>query len=161
MTTPTTAVARSEDEPNTDGHSWPCRSYPHQRDEGDGFVDDDSKLERIAAARKDELIERWTELAPKAHYRTRALAAKCGVCPRTLERQFNQVLGLNPKEWLSRLLITEAKRSLLAGRPVKGFVVELGFSQVRNFSRFFRQKTGVAPREFVDRERCRLLSKKA
>jgi AraC-like DNA-binding protein len=64
-------------------------------------------------------------------------------------RKFTRELGLSPKAFVSRALVRKA--SLLLGGPgmtVKEAAGRLNFSSEYYFSRFFKQHTGLSPREF-------------
>jgi transcriptional regulator GlxA family with amidase domain len=45
-------------------------------------------------------IQNWSELAHEAKWSAAALAKKCGVSLRTLERHFLKAMGRRPQTWL-------------------------------------------------------------
>jgi AraC-like DNA-binding protein len=63
-----------------------------------------------------------------------------------------------PQEHLHRRLVQRACSGLLAGERVKDTAEALGFTSEFYFSRFFKARTGIAPRDFarVARGDCRL-----
>ncbi len=63
-------------------------------------------------------------------------------------RQFTRHLGLAPKAWLAERLLERACARLLAGEQVQGVAANLGFTSPFYFSRFFKARIGVSPKEF-------------
>lgn len=92
-----------------------------------------------------ELIERRC----RADLRIGELAAAVGMCREHFARRFRQQLGLSPREQLHRRLAQRAGLRLLAGARVREVAEEFGFSSESVFSRFFKQRTGQAPRRFA------------
>ena len=65
--------------------------------------------------------------------------------------QFKKEYGLSPQEYLLNLRIEKAKLLLLKerGLAIKDIAFSVGYTDPLYFSRLFRQKTGVSPKEFV------------
>lgn len=63
-------------------------------------------------------------------------------------RQFRRDLGVGPKEWLAGRVLERACARLLAGEQVQEVAAALGFASPFYFSRFFKARTGISPREF-------------
>lgn len=97
---------------------------------------------RIRAAL--ELIEHGC----RADLRVPELAHAAGLGREGFSRLFRREIGLSPQEHLHRRLVQRAARLLLDGKKVKEAADALGFSTEFAFSRFFRARTGVPPRDF-------------
>lgn len=76
------------------------------------------------------------------------LAGELGLRRETLSRQFRSEVGLTLQEHLHRRLVQLAAPRLLAGERVKDVAERLGFTSEFYFSRFFKRRTGSAPRDF-------------
>ena len=63
----------------------------------------------------------------------------------TLERAFKNVLGLTPKQAVTRFKLERSMELLKQGIPIKMIVKELGFSSVYHFSNTFKAVTGIRP----------------
>ncbi len=64
-------------------------------------------------------------------------------------REFRKHVGIPPREHLSRRLVQRACSRLLDGQQVKEVAEGLRFSSEFSFSRFFKSRTGVPPRDFA------------
>ena len=76
--------------------------------------------------------------------------------PRTLQRQFQDTVGLGPYEWLIRERVALAKDLLQAGRHSLTHVADsVGFKSQETFRRHFRRVAGTSPatyrRQFANR----------
>jgi AraC-like DNA-binding protein len=82
------------------------------------------------------------------------LAASLGLSTRQLYRIFRQHTGLSPYRYHLQLRIERAKR-LLHGTStsVQGIADALGFESPFNFSKVFKQKTGMSPSQWRRGER--------
>jgi AraC-like DNA-binding protein len=96
---------------------------------------------------KSELrrITTWSELAQTSNYDAKALAEKCGVCVRQLQRFFREATGMSPQRWLNQLRLYQALVLLSHGMNVKEVARELGFKQRTHFSRVFKRFHGISP----------------
>jgi AraC family transcriptional activator FtrA len=66
--------------------------------------------------------------------------------PRTLLRQFRDVTGLPPGEWIVRERVAAAREMLESGRMPIGRVAEqAGFGSHESFRRHFRLLIGASP----------------
>jgi transcriptional regulator GlxA family with amidase domain len=90
-------------------------------------------------------IQNWPELAQAANWSASALAKKCDVSVRTLERYFRKELSKTPKAWLSERRQGQAIELLRDGFSVKETAARLGYKQAGNFSRKFAKHWGVCP----------------
>jgi AraC family transcriptional regulator, transcriptional activator of pobA len=69
--------------------------------------------------------------------------------PKTLSNLFALSKNKSPKEIIDDRLYLEACKVLrYTSKSVKEIGFELGFEDLANFSRFFRNKAGIAPREY-------------
>lgn len=100
-------------------------------------------LREIAAAFMESVEHHVVERSVAWH------AGQIGASTRTVRRAAAAVTGRSPKELIDARLILEAQRRLAHGDdPVSQIARELGFSEVSNFTKFFRHRTGHAPTEF-------------
>lgn len=77
------------------------------------------------------------------------LAAEAGLSPHHFARQFKDVVGEAPHQYLSRLRLEKARDLLGASEmPLVEVALECGFSSQARFSTVFSQATGTTPREF-------------
>ncbi|WP_167019607.1 helix-turn-helix transcriptional regulator [Chitinophaga sp. Cy-1792] len=92
----------------------------------------------------EHLLEQW----PIKYY-----AQELNVTQRTLENAFVKGEHTTPKKWLMERLILEIKRRLCyeGDIPIKSLADLLGFKEVSNFVKFFKNETGVTPVEFRKR----------
>ncbi|WP_176011914.1 AraC family transcriptional regulator [Victivallis sp. Marseille-Q1083] len=89
-----------------------------------------------------------------ARTRIDELAAAAGRSRDRLSREFSRDFRLPLKEFLGRELCRRAEFELLCGSgSIKELADRLGFSSEFYFSRFFRRRTGLSPREFRRRHR--------
>lgn len=64
-------------------------------------------------------------------------------------REFRRQVGIPPMEHVHRRLVQHACSGLLAGKKVKDVALDLNFTSEFYFSRFFKRRTGIAPRAFA------------
>lgn len=90
------------------------------------------------------------EKAEGVSYSVNELAAACHVCQSLFRKRFHQCFGMSPKEYSLNLQIDKAKKMLLKeGLSVSLICDVLGFSSPAYFSRIFKRKTGMTPREYA------------
>lgn len=67
----------------------------------------------------------------------------------SLEKAFKKYEQTTPKQWLIQILILEIKQELRYTRlTVSEIAFRYGFSDVSNFTKFFKKNTGITPTEF-------------
>ena len=82
-------------------------------------------------------------------YTLEGLAAQYGLSPSYLAHSFKKITGTSVINYLRLCRITAAKKLLASSdMPVSRIVASCGFSDHSNFSREFRQETGISPTEF-------------
>ena len=90
-------------------------------------------------------IQNWPGLARQAKWSASALAAKCGVSVRTLERHFLKQMGKPPKLWLAEQRQLMAIELLRNGSTVKEAAGHAGYGHASTFSREFKKNWGNCP----------------
>jgi AraC-like DNA-binding protein len=81
-------------------------------------------------------------------------ARRLGYSPRTLSRAAQDATGRSAKQFLDDRVVLEAKRLLAhTGITVAECARRTGFDDPANFSKFFRERAGLAPGAFAARAR--------
>jgi AraC-like DNA-binding protein len=89
--------------------------------------------------------EIWKKLAFSAQFKANALADLCGVSLRTLQRYFSRHDVGTVSDWLQSIRLDEAYKRLKAGVRVKEVAYDLGYKQLSQFSRDFKNRYGIPP----------------
>jgi len=97
-------------------------------------------------------IQNWPELAKEANWSATALAKKCRVSVRTLERYFLNIYGKSPTAWLREDQMRKAAELLQDNSSVKEVATRLGFTNQHHFSREFKRQKGYPPNQFRVRQ---------
>lgn len=95
------------------------------------------------------------EADPSREFSVKALAAACGVAPRTLQKHFRSFVGRTPHEVQSTLRMERARRDLLLGLPaasVTDIALRWGFRHLGRFAVLYRRRYGESPSATL---RCR------
>jgi AraC-like DNA-binding protein len=80
---------------------------------------------------------------------TGALAKAVGTSERTLHRKIYQAMGLTPYELILRIRIRAAAQKLVSTNDtISEIALNHGFCDQSAFTKHFRQRTGVTPRQF-------------
>jgi transcriptional regulator GlxA family with amidase domain len=90
-------------------------------------------------------IKNWPELGRQSNWGAVALAKKCDVSIRTMERHFLKNMGRTPKKWLSEQRQKQARELLADGASIKETAAELGYKHAHHFSRGFKRYWGISP----------------
>lgn len=93
----------------------------------------------------------WRELAARADYDPVVAARLLKMSLRQLERKCQRLFGCPPRQWFQRERMTRAGLLLAAGQSAKSIALELGYSQLANFSRDFKHHHGRCPTAFAPR----------
>lgn len=71
------------------------------------------------------------------------------VAAKQLSKILQTIVGKTPKQFIDDRIVLEAKRLLVYGdESIKEITFLLGFEEPTNFSKFFREQTGLSPAEF-------------
>lgn len=90
-------------------------------------------------------------LAANAHRRITLAeaAARAGFSPFHFHRLFQRAFGETPQEFVTRLRMDRAKRSLRTSvDSVSEICFEVGYESIGTFSSLFRREVGVPPSQF-------------
>lgn len=80
----------------------------------------------------------------------KALADICNISEVYLRKLFLKHLKLTPKQYITEIRISKAKQLLSDGNiKIKAVSEECGFDSSYNFTRFFKNKTGITPTEYL------------
>lgn len=100
------------------------------------------------AARLARLID-VVRAHPAHDWTLAALADRAAMSARTLQRQFQQSLGMSPVDWLVRERVELARQLLeTSARPLSQVSTLAGFGSDESFRRHFRLATGVSPQAY-------------
>ena len=97
------------------------------------------------AARLARLLDR-VRASPADDWTLATLADRAAMSVRTLQRQFQQSLGMSPIDWLVRERVEVARQMLeTSARPLGQVAALAGFGSDESFRRHFRLAAGVSP----------------
>ena len=97
------------------------------------------------AARLARLMD-FVRAHPTGDWTLASLADRAAMSVRTLQRQFQQSLGMSPMDWLVRERVELARQLLeTSTRPLAQVASLAGFGSDESFRRHFRLATGVSP----------------
>lgn len=72
-----------------------------------------------------------------------------GITAKPLSKALQATIGKTPKQYIDDRILLEAKRLLVySNETIKEITFMLGFEEPTNFSKFFREQTGLSPAEF-------------
>lgn len=83
----------------------------------------------------------------------KSLADEVHMSPSSFRHHFTEITGTPPVEYLLRLRLRKAILMLTSPTSVSGVALQSGFRDNNYFSRQFRKRTGLSPREFQKRYR--------
>ena len=82
------------------------------------------------------------------------LAHECKISEEYFRKLFKKTYGISPKQYITDMRINKAKQLLKEGFLKINAISQLcGFSNQYHFCRFFKQKTGFTPTEFMKQNR--------
>lgn len=88
--------------------------------------------------------------APDAEWTLDRMAAHAGMSRSAFAAAFKQATGTTPAAYALDWKLSVAASLLRTGRAVKQVALQLGFADAPTFSRAFRRRMGVSPREWLD-----------
>ena len=116
------------------------------------------KLFRFASASEGLAIRSWPDFGKLAEYMEdhiqksasiTAMAKAGGVSKRTLLRRFKTQTGMSPMECLTQMRLSKACRLLReSSMEIKHIAISCGFPDSNYFSRQYKKRLGVSPRQF-------------
>jgi AraC family transcriptional activator FtrA len=94
----------------------------------------------------------WIRAHPALEHTINSLSRRVSMSPRTLQRQFQETVGLAPYDWLVRERVAIAKDLLQSKTYSLSRVAEtVGFKSQETFRRHFRRVAGVSPISYRQR----------
>lgn len=82
------------------------------------------------------------------------IAKDLGINRTYLSNFINDTFCMNFNNWVNGLRIEEAKRVMLANRriPLSELATSVGFTDLTHFSKLFKQKEGIAPSYWLQKQ---------
>ncbi|MBI3283536.1 MAG: transcriptional regulator FtrA [Burkholderiales bacterium] len=97
------------------------------------------------SGRLSKLLD-WIRKNPALDHSLRSLAGRAAMSERTLQRQFSQLTGYSPYDWIIRERVASAKEMLEGSTHGLSHIMELtGFGSEESFRRHFRRIVGTNP----------------
>lgn len=82
------------------------------------------------------------------------LAHECKISEEYFRKLFKKIYGISPKQYITDMRINKAKQLLTEGcMKINAISEQSGFSNPYHFCRFFKQKTGMTPTEFMNQNK--------
>jgi len=129
-----------------------------QTDHGEPFADLDQGLRILNSSTNKQIIEvntRASLLSLRAkrmidenyliYPSISRIAARIGVSPEHLSRQFKRDYGLSPSSYLHQLRVAEATFRLSLGEQIIDISQEVGYNDLSRFYKQFKKSTGTSP----------------
>lgn len=99
------------------------------------------------------LFERFMDVLGRSHQQERTVqfyADRLCVTPKYLSMVVKEYSGKTPTDWISEYVIAEAKSLLHYSQfSPQEVAYRLNFPSMASFSKFFKQKTGISPRQYI------------
>jgi len=109
-------------------------------------------------SREDDLLEgamkHLSESISDPALSNASLAAASSISEVYFRRLFKARYGVTPKQYILSLRISMAKELLSSGGSVSSVAEKCGFSGVYQFSRCFREITGISPSEYAGKRKA-------
>nr|WP_239565825.1 AraC family transcriptional regulator [Paenibacillus sacheonensis] len=100
----------------------------------------------------DRVSEAFSEILtdmvrhPERHYTLNELGEKYHMHPTYITNQFKKIFQLTPKQLQSKIRVDKAQKMLLADRTgIAQIGYSLGYADIDDFTRFFKNQVGVSP----------------
>lgn len=104
-----------------------------------------SSRNRDIASRFISLLEKNITVSRKVEF----YAEQIGMTPKYLSTMVKEATRRNASEWIDDYSLMEAKTRLKSNKStIQNISYDLGFATPSHFAKFFKDKTGVTPREF-------------
>lgn len=116
-----------------------------------------SPVADLSAARGNrQVFERFMEALSQHHQRERMVqfyADQLCITPKYLSMAVKEYSGKSPSDWICDYVIAEAKSLLhYSQMPVQEVAFHLNFPTQSAFGKFFKQKTGISPSQYLRHE---------
>lgn len=115
----------------------------------------DIDIDRTTSRGSRLLFERFMDTLTQYHQQERTVqfyADKLCVTPKYLSMAIKEYSGKNPSDWICDYVIAEAKSLLhYSQMSVQEVAYHLNFPTQSSFGKFFKQKTGFSPMQYVKR----------
>lgn len=112
----------------------------------------DKEIDTGYGRRKDTLLTDFVSLISNEYRQQRSVAyyaAKLCVSPKHLSAIVKEVSGRTASQWIDSYVITEAKLMMRhSGMTIQEISSELNFPNQSFFGKYFKNLTGMSPREF-------------
>ena len=113
------------------------------------------EIDRTATRGSRQLYERFMEALSHYHQQERTVqfyADKLCVTPKYLSMVIKEYSGKSPSDWICEYVIAEAKSLLhYSHLSVQEVAYHLNFPTQSSFGKFFKQKTGYSPMQYMKR----------
>lgn len=105
----------------------------------------------LEGTRLDTVVEHIRD-NPAGSYTVEDLARMAAMSERQLERRFREILGMTPREFITRNRMKLACDSLAhTAKPIVEVALECGFSEQSAFATQFRRAIGISPLKYRQR----------
>ena len=98
-------------------------------------------------------VLRAVNAAPEETFSIERLAAIAGMSRSSFAAAFKARVGVAPGDYLTLLRLAQAKRLLLAGRPLKAIASVVGYGSPTALARAFQRHEGLGPRAWLARQK--------
>ncbi|MEN8670832.1 MAG: AraC family transcriptional regulator, partial [Ketobacter sp.] len=97
-------------------------------------------------------VQEWVDEHYAEDFSLSWLAEQYAMSPRTLIRRFKTATGESPLAYLQTVRIEVAKKYLeISAQTIAEITQRVGYEDVSSFSKMFKRKVGLSPREYRGR----------
>jgi transcriptional regulator GlxA family with amidase domain len=97
-------------------------------------------------------VQEWIDEHYAEDFSLAWLAEQYAMSPRTLIRRFKSATGESPLAYLQTVRIEVAKKYLeISAQTIAEITQKVGYEDVSSFSKMFKRKVGLSPREYRGR----------